>query len=729
MRRVVLAPLLFAAVPFVSAAPSQCTLAKPCAGCAAPLFAAEAGEPVSAEARALANIEVGAGTVRVLGENEYRLETGVSVQRADQWLWSERLDYDSSTGTMLSPGPLRFQSPALLAKAAHASWNEAGTSELADMQFQLRDGRGNGRAELARFDADGRTVLSTATFTSCNPDDPAWQLESGKIILDRENGIGRARRVALRLGDVPVLYLPYARFPIDDRRQSGLLVPTLGNSNDAGYDLIVPYYFNLAPNYDATISPRFIRDRGAMLGGEFRYLGTSQHGEVEFSWLGSDDRTGERRTSFDWVHQGRIGQHWFLDSSLHDVSDQRYFEDFGQSLTSVATSLLPSHAYLRGRGSWWNASFGGDRQQVTDPRLTPAVEPYRRLPRAQFELLTTNRTGPQFGLRSEWVRFHKDAALNGDRLDLQPYMVWPFEGAAWFVRPQLGYRYTGYELDRSVDASPSRALPLASVDAGLFFDRNAQFGGGGWTQTLEPRLYALHVPYENQDDLPLFDTQSMTESFASLFRDNRYTGADRQVDANQATLALSTRFIDGQGRDRARLSLGQVRYFESPRVVLPGESVEARNGSDWAGEAEWIVNDNLSLHLGGQWDAHHDWTELGYAGASWRFHDRGLARLNYRYRRGQLEQVDVAGLVPLNANWRLIARWNQSLADDRLLEGFGGVEYESCCIAVRVLARRYLRNFEGELNNGLMFELELKGLGSIGRRTEDFLSRAMLGLR
>ena len=729
MRRVVFIPLIFATAPFASAAPSACSVAAPCPACAAPLFPAAAGATFTPEQRAVANTEVGAGSVRVLGEDQYRLETDVVVNRADQWLWSDRLDYNAAEGTMHSPGPMRFQSPAMLARAGTATWREEGASELADMQFQLRDGRGNGRADAAKLEADGQTTLTTASFTSCDPDDPDWQLRAGRIDLDQASGVGRAREVTLRLGDVPVLYLPWARFPIDDRRQSGFLVPTLGNSNDAGYDLIVPYYLNLAPNYDATVAPRFIRDRGAMLGGEFRYLGETQRGEVDVSWLDRDDRTGDARGSFDWWHRGRIGANWFVDSSLRDVSDQRYFEDFGQSLTSVATSLLPSHAYLRGRGAWWNASFGGDRQQVTDPRLTPAVEPYRRLPRAQFEMLSPNLNGPQFGLRSEWVRFQKDDALNGDRLDLHPYLSWPFESSAWFVRPQLGYRYTSYNLDRDSADSPSRGLGIASLDAGLFFDRDLKIGDGGWTQTLEPRLYALYVPYENQDALPLFDTQALTDSFAALFRDNRYTGADRQIDARQVTTALTSRFIDANGRDRVRLSLGQVHYFDAPRVVLPGQVAEDRSGSDWAGEAEWIVNDRLSLNLGGQWDAHNDWTELGYFGATWHYSDRGMTRLGYRYRRGQLEQVDAAGLIPLSKNWRLIARWNQSLRDDQLLEAFGGLEYESCCYAVRILARRYVRNFEGELNNGIMFELELKGLGSLGRRTEDFLSRAMLDLR
>lgn len=728
MRRTGWVSLIFAVAPFAQAATGTCSLEAPCPACAAPLFPAAPGDAVDAETRAAANLEVGADKVAVVGENQYRLEGHVALQRADQWVWSDRLDYNAETGVMESPGAMRLQSPDMLASASRATWREAGDSALTEMRFQLRDGRGNGRAETATLAAEGQSRLDGASFTSCDPDHPKWQLRAGRIDLDPDTGVGRARQVTLRLGKLPVLYAPYARFPIDDRRQSGFLVPMLGSSNDAGYDLIVPYYFNLAPNYDLTVSPRLIRDRGAMLGSEFRYLGATQHGEVDLTWLGSDDRTGERRSAFDWFHQGQLGAHWFVDASLRDVSDARYFEDFGQSLTSVATSLLPSYAYLRGRGTWWTASAGGDRQQVTDPRLTPDVEPYRRLPRVQADLLSPNLSGPQFGMASEWVRFQKDDALGGDRLDLHPFVRWPIESSAWFVRPEIGYRFTGYDLERTTDASPTRGLPIADLDAGLFFDRSLG-SRPGWTQTLEPRLYALYVPYEDQSDLPLFDTQLSSESFASLFRDNRFTGGDRQTDARQATMALTSRVIDDLGRDRFRASVGQVHYFEAPRVGLPGQLLEDRSGSDWAGEAEWFVSDRLSLNVGAQWDAHNDWTELGYAGATWHYSDRGMARAGYRYRRGQLEQVDLAGLFPLGPRWRLIARWNRSPRDDQLLEAFGGIEYDDCCYAVRVLARRYVRNFEGDLNNGIMLELELKGLGSLGRRTEDFLSRAMLGLR
>jgi len=727
MRRAVLASMIYAALLPVADAAAVCTLTEPCPLCAAPLFAPAPGPVFDAQTRAAAETEVGAGTVRVLAEEKYRLEGDVVVHHADQWMWTQRLDYDAGKGRMHSPGPLRFQNDSLIAQAGKATWREAGASRLDELQFQLRDGRGNGAADRARLDADGnKTQLTHASFTSCDVADPDWLIRAERIDLDTEEGVGRARHVSLRLGKVPVLYLPYARFPIDDRRSSGFLLPSLGSSNDAGYDLIVPYYLNLAPNYDATLLPRFIRDHGAMLGGEFRYLGATQRGELDATWLDNDERTGRTRGAFDWMHQGQLGAQWFVDASLHQVTDQRYFEDFGDSLTSVATSLLPSHAYLRGRGTWWNASFGGDRQQVTDPRLTPAVEPYQRLPRVQFEMLSPNLSGPLFGLSSEWVRFSKDDALGGDRLDLHPYVTWPLESASGFLYPRIGYRYTSYALDRATDASPTRGLPIASLDGGLFFERTTS---SGWTQTLEPRLYALYVPYEDQELLPLFDTQESSFSFASLFRDNRFTGADRQSDARQATLALTSRIVDDNGRDRLRLSLGQVHYFDTPRVGLSNELVEDRDGSDWAGEAEWFASDDFSVSVGGQWDAENDWTELGYAALTHRYGERGLSRLAYRYRRGQLEQLDAAAMIPLNERWRLITRWNQSLRDDRLLEAFGGFEYESCCYAVRLLARRYVHNFEGELNNGLMLELELKGLGSLGRRTEDFLSRAMLGLR
>jgi LPS-assembly protein len=261
----------------------------------------------------------------------------------------------------------------------------------------------------------------------------------------------------------------------------------------------------------------------------------------------------------------------------------------------------------------------------------------------------------------------------------------------------------------------------------LIFERTA--GSHGWTQTLEPRLFALHVPYRNQDDLPLFDTQELTFGFAQLFRENTFTGADRQTDANQVALALTSRWLDEKGQERARAGIGQVHYFDPPRVVLPGAVARIGSGSAYVAEIGFSLSDDWSFNIAQQWDPEIDHSVLGSAGLQYRFENGSIANLAYRYRRNLLEQVDLSTAIPLNERWKLIARFNQSLRDDSILEAFAGFEYESCCFAVRMLGRRYVRNLEGELNNAIFFELELKGLARIGRDTEEFLQRAILGYR
>lgn len=709
---------------------SVCTVVAPCPSCAPPLFSADANS-ADASSRAVADTVLSAQRVSILAENQYLAEGDVRFLRADQRMWSQRLNYNADTAVGSIDVPLRFQDTDLLATADKAEWHEDGDSRLDDVKFQMRSGRGNGSAGTVTLTQQDLTHMERASFTSCDPADPAWSIHARLLDIDNIRNIATARNVTLRIGDVPVFYFPWLQFPTTDARATGVLAPTLGNSNNAGIDLVVPVYLNLAPNYDATLSPRWIADRGTMLGGEFRYLGKSFGGEFEFSYLGNDrklaDTGNDDRHSFDFRHRQRFSQNWSLNADLRDVSDDRYFEDFGDSLSSVATSLLPSSAYLNGRGNGWSLSMGGDRVEVTDPRFLAGAEPYRRLPRIFGSYASTNLRGPVVGVDAEWVRFAKSDFVGGDRHDVTPWITWPLEGTSWFVRPRYAYRMTGYALDAGSNRSPSRDVPITSVDAGLIFERQA--GNSGWTQTLEPRLFALHVPYRNQDDLPLFDTQELTFGFAQLFRENTFTGADRQVDANQVAFALTSRWLDEKGQERIRAGLGQIHYFDAPRVVLPGVIPRESSGSAYIAEIALALSDRWSVNMAQQWDPEIDHSVLGSAGLQYQFDNGSLVNLAYRYRRNLLEQVDVSTAIPLNAHWKLVARFNQSLRDDSILEAFAGFEYESCCYAVRVLGRRYVRNLEGDLNNAIFFELELKGLARIGRDTEEFLQRAILGYR
>ena len=661
------------------------------------------------------------------------LEGEVLLERADQRLQAQRLRYDTGQETFTAEGPVRYQDRDLLLQAAHAEGDlSADRTSLAGLDYQLLSARGNGAADSAEL-AGETSALAGVTYSTCDPGQRSWELAARELDLDHAEGVGRARGATLRLGSVPVLYLPWLSFPIDERRRSGFLYPAIGHSEDTGIDLRIPYYLNLAPNYDATLTARILGRRGVMLGTEFRYLTPDHRGELEASWLPDDDLTGDDRGSLTFFHDGRLGPHWAVRANLNHVSDDRYFEDFGDSLAATSTSLLESRAGLYGRGRWWTASLQVQDWEVTDPFVDDLFEPFRRLPRALYETEVPLGTWLRAGLEAEAVAFDHEERPGGERVDLYPYLSAPVERAGWFLRPELGYRYTAYQLERALaadfpDRSPDRGTSVLSLDTGLIFERPLRFLGRPSLQTLEPRLYYLYVPYEDQSDLPVFDTQELTFGFAQLFRSNRFSGADRQTNANQATLAVSSRIYDeATGEERLALSAGQIRYFDPQRVQLPGRPVQDLDGSAYVLDADLRLSRRWSLGVSQQWDPEDEVTDLSALRAQYRFASGGVANLAYRYRRGSLEQLDGSWLLPVSARWRLVGRWNYSLRDEATIEAFAGVEYEGCCYALRVLGRHYIRNREGEKNNALYVELELKGLGSVGRRTGELLTRAILG--
>jgi LPS-assembly protein len=722
--------------------------------------------PVDVE-RADAPLDLDGASITRDGELDYRVEGGAVATRADQRLAADTIRYDGEAGTAAAVGNVVYQDRSVLMNATRAdSAIEADTTTLAGLRYQLigesasgAPMRGMGAAETAvvkTVEGARTTELSAVDFSTCESADPAWRIVARHMVLDHEDGSGRAEGMRLELGGTTVLALPRASFPIDDRRRSGFLIPSIGGSSDDGFDLTVPYYLNLAPNYDATLAPRLVTDRGLMLGGEFRWLGARDRGTVAATFL-PDDREADRdRHSINLFHSFDLSSSFNLTSNINRVSDDRYFQDFGDGLSAAATTLLPSSVYLAGRGEagaagWWALAAGGDEYQVTDPRIGAAGEPYRRLPRVVVESALPLGGTVELGLRGEFVSFDKDAygetnarvsPITGERLDLTPWLAVPFERAWGFVRPELALRHTRYELDLGsfandpvcpasrCEVSPTRTTPIASVDAGLYFDRATNWFGTPLRQTLEPRLYYLRVPDRDQSTLPLFDTQELSFSFAQLFRPNRYTGADRQMDADQLTVALSTRLIDdAAGGERLRASIGQIRYFDDQSVQLPGVPPTDFDGSAWAAELDLALSPRWRVVAAQIHDPETDRSSVSSVRLQHQFGERGVANLAYRYRRGLFEQLDASAAIPLTANTRLVARWNWSLADSRTLEGFAGVEYSACCWALRVLGRHYVRNIEGETANALFVELELKGLGSLGRRSEDFLRRAILGYR
>ncbi len=675
--------------------------------------------------------------------NQFSLSGGVSLVRGQQSLDAPGIELDKSAQTARTVGPAKIETRQLIAYANGIEADLANDkSTLTDVRYALKDGRGNGRARRAVQQGE-TSSLTGVSFTSCPGDLPAWQVQAHQIELDHEAGVGHAKDFKVVVGKIPVFYLPIASFPLTDARKSGLLAPTISANSD-GIDFSVPYYFNLAPNYDATLVSRVIQRRGFMLGSEFRYLGIDTTASVNAAYLAHDrlrDLDGsDNRYSINVNLQSQLTPTWRFGSSINKVSDDFYFEDLGDSLTTNATSVIGSEVGLYGRNAsaffgLWNAGLTVDRFEIIDPANLNAIDPYRRAPRIYFN--SENYVGPfSYGVKSELVHFRREIGFEGSRFDVMPFARIEFRKSFGYIRPELSFRHTRYDLSRfpandplvGTDG-PTRSLPIASLDAGLYFDRASALFFPNLRQTLEPRLYYLRAPFRDQSDFPVFDTTELDFSFPQLFRNNRFSGPDRQADANQVAAAITTRWIDDvAGVEKIRLSVGQIRYFDDSNVTLDATTQPFTSSAGvWVAEAQAQLSERWRVSWANQFDPEISRTRLSAVRLQRSFGDAGLLNIGYRYRRDRLEQTDISGLVPINERWSLIGRWNYSLPEQRTLEGLAGFEYRSCCWRLRMLGRHYLRAGTLQGRNSIFFELELNGLGVLGRKTDRLLDNAIVG--
>lgn len=692
--------------------------------------AAQPGDPAREEQPTVIDSDKQLGT-----RTTPQFQGNVALARGDQFLGTDRLQFDTESGDYVAEGNVRYQDSGIRIVAERAEGNQnTDVHTISNIRYQLVDRRGNGGADSIRLTGP-LGQMNHSTYSTCDPSQPLWELRARQIDVDSDEGFGVARNAVLRMGRFPVLYVPWFKFPVDDRRLSGLLYPSVSMSGRNGFDYKQPIYLNLAPNYDMTLTPRWMSQRGVMLDSEFRYLYDGGRGTLNASYMPSDDyRDNTDRGRFQFKGYHNINRNWQARTTLGWVSDERYIEDFSNRLDGISASYLQSTAGVYGLGQYWNAGAMAEYYQLADYTLTERNLPYNRLPRVYLDWEQPLGQWLDAGLWAEAVRFQHPQKDGGSRLDLKPYVSAHLGGPAWYVTPTLAWRYTGYQLDQGLargldgDTSPTRSLPIASLDAGMYFDRDTTIGDSAYLHTLEPRLFYLNAPYREQDGLPLFDTRPFTFSWGQLFRDNRYSGADRQTDANQLTIAMSTRLIrQADGREKLSASLGQIRYFEDSRVVAPGEQPVEKGKSAWVADANYAINDRWNLGASYQWDPKFRREDLASVRARYLWPGDGVVNLNYRYRRDLLEQADFSFLYPITPVWSVVGRYYYALDDNKLLEAVGGVQWDSCCLAVRALARRYVHNREGEIDNAIQFEFVLKGLGSAGQDTERTLRRAILG--
>ena len=694
--------------------------------------------PASTDARSDIPLEIDANAVERVEASGRTLFIGdVIARRGDQTLKANRLTWDEASQTVYADGNIFYGEDGLQITSTKAELRiNEDTGTLYDVDYYLvRDG-GYGTATRVDIESSDISRFHDTSYTTCSPGNDDWVLYADELELDKATGVGQAWHPKLELGGVPVFYLPYMTFPIDDRRKSGFLIPTVATSSDNGLEITTPYYFNLAANRDATFTPRVIGKRGLMLGGQYRYLTHRYRGEANLEVLPDDQEDDRDRGSFSLDHVARLGDRWSTDVDFNYVSDNNYLNDFGNNLGATSVRNLQRRADLTYSRPYWTLRSRLQYFQNLETGIADTDEPYHRLP--QF-LLSANVPDSVLGLdykmRAEAVYFQRHNTVTGGRIDLQPRATLPLEGSAYFVKPSLSLRHTFYQLDDPNDSdvdTETRTLPIVSLDSGLFLERDFNWRGNGFTQTLEPRLFYLYVPHDNQDDLPDFDTAEYTFSFAQLFRDNRFSGADRQSEANQLTTALTSRLINpASGVEHLRASIGSIAYFRNLEVNLPGDDTITDSSSDIV--AEFAARPSTAWFLRGtlQWNPHDDETIRSVAILRYRPDNDHIANVAFRRRQDELEQVDFSGRWPLGDQLHAVGRWQYSLKEKEDLETMLGLEYNSCCWILRFVANRHIvdDNNDGDAENETIFALQLvlKGLTSVGESIDQALEENILG--
>jgi LPS-assembly protein len=647
----------------------------------------------------------------------------VTIRQGSRTLTAHDASYDARTQAFRVTGGVEYGDPLLHLSGEAATWESAGGGEFSHSAFEIPSRPARGSAESIRLAADGRLQLDRVVYTACPAGHRDWSLHAQRIDIDRAAEQGTGRNVRLDFKGVPLLYLPIISFPVGDARKSGFLFPGIGDSMRNAVE--IPYYLNLAPNYDATLTPGFLTQHGATLGTEFRYLTGTSRGEFHGDYLPHDSRSGGERAHLRFGESSDLSERLRFDTALEYASDSSYFEDFGIGTEGTSVAYLQRLARLTYLDSHWRAVALAEQFQTIDQTIAAADRPYARAPQLLVRGRWVDASGPGFALSGEAVNFTRDVGAQGARLSLEPAASWAWRGPGAYVEPTVAWHATRYELrEGSGDRSPAVAAPVATLDAGLDFERTS----GTRLQTLEPRLLYTWIPYRDQSALPVFDTALPDLNLVQLFRTQRYVGGDRLGDANQLAFGATTRLVDeASGKQLFSATLGQIYYRTPPRVRLPDEPAITARGSDIVAQAAVSAWHHWNVNVGEEWSTQQNRATLTEVRVQYHPAANEVANLAYRFRRGLLEQLDGSAAWPVAAAWNLYARHVYSLRDRAAIESFGGFEYRACCWRVRLVARRYVGSFTGARTTSISLQWELSGLSNVGEKANAFLERSIRG--
>ena len=676
--------------------------------------------------------------VNYIPDEKLELLGDVEMQHGPYHAYSDKAIIDQLSQKAELTGNITLGSTELTLQGSSATINAINDDvRLEDATFINKRTGVNGEAKSLSRPDENTLIIHEGLFSSCPPEDRDWAFASDKITLNREEGFGQARHTRFLIKDTPVLYIPWFSFPIDDRRKTGFLYPTIGSSNtESGLFVSTPYYVNIAENYDATITPSYIGGRGIHYDIEGRHKSTYTDGVLMLGYIDNDDYYESEQASLNrsndatrWgfsfdqeIHPFANG--WTGQIKFSEVSDNNYLEDLNQGLNIDRTDNLDRRAEFSYDREDWRFSFLLQEYKSIDEQLQPNEQAYQRLPEMYFEAgQVYNRF--QFDWSSRYVYFYRDRdqlvgdeRVFGSRFRHQAKLSFPFNQPWGHFKPAVILDQTDYMLQdyTPVDNHISRTVPFYELDTGLYFDRETTFQGGNFRQSLEPRAYYVYSKFVDQDELPNFDTTLPSFNYQRLFNAHRFSGGDRVGDNNRLTLGLTSRWTDlTSGIDKAVISVGQIFHYRNRDVNIDGAGASDNSSSLVASELLLRPIDGLEIGLSGLWDTDKGQTQEG--NSSIQFHSqryRHVLNFSHRYIRSELEQVDSSFITPLYKELSLIGRWRYDIDNNRTIGSLAGLEYGSCCWRVQFLTQSYL-NSKDEVLHGVLFRFQLSGIGGFGQ--------------
>ncbi len=678
------------------------------------------------------------------GAVEFR--RGTSVVTADHLHYTQATDrVDANGNVSIDQQGLSLQGPSLgmfmkqqLGAMQLPHYTYLNPGPLDPSGKGVKEARGD--AASVEFKGPNHYQLNQTTYTTCRVGDNDWALHMKDLNLDTLNQVGTAHGVVLDFLQTPIFYTPWINFPLDDSRKSGFLAPEFGTTSTSGATFSLPWYWNIAPNYDATITPTVYSKRGLEAGGEFRYLTDSSRGIIDGNYL-NDKLTGTAR----WDLFAQLDQTFTPNLTGHlvyqSVSDNNFFTDLSNDLNMTSLVTLDQEASLTWHGSWWQLTGGVQQFQTLQDPAAPIIPPYARMPEFTFTGDKMLNNGLDFNMYSDVTTFVHPTLVNGTREVFYPSLSLPMSNSYGYITPKIGVNYTAYQLGQNntdPQSQYTRTLPIISLDTGLYFDRDTTVMGTQYQQTLEPRLYYVYIPYQNQNMLPVFDTAPLDPiNYATLFTENRYVGYDRINNANQMTMAVTSRFIDeATGQEQLHFAIGERLYFTPQLVNLPIVNALGQVISN-----NVVTNNAFSDILGdvgGQITA--DWRAeaiISYNSQTGQTDDESLVlsyqptqgsvmNLSYRTLVGQIDEIDLSSEWPITRRLYGLFRYDYSILDKQVVQGLAGIEYNRGCWALRTMFQT-IATAANTTSTAFFIQLQLNGLGNLGSNPLEALQLSIPG--